>query len=532
MHRLCFWIVLLAFFSSCVPAFGGSHSGIPVTRWVSPGNEHPLSFREWLSQRPKPVPWSIRPTAKGTGKAPKLDIIVQDSLADSLSCDLLTYRVDLANQGFSVSQYSATGTEPESLRAFLQQEYAGGLVGVVLVGDLPVAWYQMIDDFNGNGGNDGYEEFPIELFFMDLNGTWTDSLQRYGTQDSLVPGSDGIYDTRSGDLGPEIFLGRLIVNPTSLSIPRLRNYFQKDHAYRAGTLPVPDSALVYVDDDWEPWAGEWSGNVGLTYPVRTTVSDPETTRATDYVTRFPIGYQWISVFAHSWPGGHAFKYNNGNSWEYLYASQINGLDPQALFYNLFACSNARFVENGYMGGEYLYAPTWGLGAVGTCKTGSMLDFDQFYGPMASQATIGEAFRDWFAYEASQGFPPDARSWFYGMALLGDPALKPHTMVNGVAMEESPGEPRPFAGIRVSPNPFLSGARIHYQLAQEGRVRASVYDPLGRRIRTLLDAPQTSGPQELIWDGRDDRGREVRPGTYFLRVSGAGVNRTSRLVHLR
>ncbi len=45
----------------------------------------------------------------------------------------------------------------------------------VLIGNLPVPWFQLIDDWNSNGrrGPDKhYEEFPCDLFLMDLDGTW------------------------------------------------------------------------------------------------------------------------------------------------------------------------------------------------------------------------------------------------------------------------------------------------------------------------------------------------------------------------
>jgi flagellar hook assembly protein FlgD len=33
----------------------------------------------------------------------------------------------------------------------------------------------------------------------------------------------------------------------------------------------------------------------------------------------------------------------------------------------------------------------------------------------------------------------------------------------------------------------------------------VYDVLGRRVRTLVDARMKAGDHDVVWDGRDDAG---------------------------
>lgn len=113
-----------------------------------------------------------------------------------------------------------------------------------------------------------------------------------------------------------------------------------------------------------------------------------------------------------------------NPWTYatVSSSDIQSIDPVAFFYNLFACSNCRYVETDYMGGWYIFVEEHGLGVVGATKTGSMLDFDEFYGPLGQQANLGDAFRQWYEYEAS--YEIWKRQWFWGMTLLGDPTLIP------------------------------------------------------------------------------------------------------------
>jgi len=386
---------------------------VTVTRWVSPDSSRPGTFRDWYRTRPASK-WCVRPiTTAGVGFDDRVAVLVEETLLPSLRASLDTLLSDLARTGYQARAFALSGTAPESLRAFLQAEYDSGLVAATLVGDLPIAWFQLLDDWNGNGVRDpdeDYEEFPCDLYFMDLDGIWQDNWVRYDTFDSLVPGQDSIYDSHLGAVSPEIGITRLPVATIGRSDSLLRLYFAKVHQYRTGQLTVTDRALVYIDDDWFPWALLWNNNVGLLYPDRVFISDSEQTRVADYRPRIDTAaYQWIQLCSHSWPGGHAMKYNHGQQWDWFYATYIPGLDPEACFYNLFACSNVRFTETGYCGGRYVFQTTTGLAAIGSTKTGSMLEFQDYYGPLGSGAPIALAFKSWFAQQAAGGFDSWERS---------------------------------------------------------------------------------------------------------------------------
>ena len=68
-----------------------------------------------------------------------------------------------------------------------------------------------------------------------------------------------------------------------------------------------------------------------------------------------------------------------------------------------------------------------------------------------------------------------------------------------------------------PNPFNPGTTIDYTLPGRARVEISVYNVLGRLVRTLVDRYEAAGPHTAVWDGRDDRGREQASGVYFYRA---------------
>jgi flagellar hook assembly protein FlgD len=59
----------------------------------------------------------------------------------------------------------------------------------------------------------------------------------------------------------------------------------------------------------------------------------------------------------------------------------------------------------------------------------------------------------------------------------------------------------------------------------------VLDVAGRRVRTLVVREFGAGTRELVFDGKDDAGREVPPGVYrvLARVGGQTSSRTIVLV---
>ncbi len=507
---------------------GLTYKDIKVTRWASPDGSLPTSYANWQSkwlERGLFHHGRVYESAHRLGE--KIQLLINADLYAATASALDQYIQDLEAENRTVLVDTVRQGTPEDIRGLLQSIPA--LEGAVLIGDLPVAWFQMLDDFEQNDTLDGYEEFPIDLYYMDLDGIWSDSLEYYMIEDrdTLIAGSDGIFDHHSGNLSPEIWIGRLTASPLGNEELLVEMYFNKVHRYRQGDLSLTPRALIYVDNDWSQWAPEFDTDLDSVYNVRTIVSDPETTVADDYRARLDDAYEWISVFAHSWPGGHGFVYQD-SLWTWFYGSEIATVDPQAFFYNLFACSNCRFVEPDYMGGRYIFAPTHGLAAVGTAKTGSMLQFKDFYNPLGAGKSLGAAFRDWFSVQPLDSIW--ARSWFYGMTLLGDPTLKP--TVKTAINEPWDKKPSVISSLRVLPNPFSARTVLQFTLPQAGYVNLTIYDPTGRSVKVLVAGRQPQGFSRIIWDGSDGDNQMVAPGIYFCRLSAGSFNRVEKVVKIK
>ena len=96
----------------------------------------------------------------------------------------------------------------------------------------------------------------------------------------------------------------------------------------------------------------------------------------------------------------------------------------------------------------------------------------------------------------------------------------------------PVSERPALGrlLRNYPNPFNPVTKISFVLDRDAQVSLRVFDVQGRVARTLLNSYLSAGTRVVGWDGRDDQGRQLASGTYFLRLEGGGTYRT-RTVNL-
>jgi len=90
-------------------------------------------------------------------------------------------------------------------------------------------------------------------------------------------------------------------------------------------------------------------------------------------------------------------------------------------------------------------------------------------------------------------------------------------------ERSPVLPRSTALLQNYPNPFNPSTVIPFELAEGmSRVQLEIFNLLGQRVRTLVDARMRPGAHEIAWDGRDGDGRAAASGIYIYRLSVTGV----------
>jgi len=76
----------------------------------------------------------------------------------------------------------------------------------------------------------------------------------------------------------------------------------------------------------------------------------------------------------------------------------------------------------------------------------------------------------------------------------------------------------FALHGAAPNPFNPSTTISFDLPAAFPVSLRIYDAAGRLVRTLLaNDPGSAGRNEVVWNGRDDGGKQVASGVYLYRL---------------
>lgn len=410
----------------------------PVTRWMDPRGapkptHEPVRIGEPLSLKLIGRSAATRALMEADYTAPSLMttgricIVVHTGIYDSITAPLAQYQADLATQGFSSLLYTYESGSPEALRSYFSNLYseAESLNGAVLIGDLPHAVFELHQQFEGESTS-WYEDFPCDIFYMDVDGVW-ESLT------NTPPFSSDKYDTRSGDIGLEIWVSRLMAgNLTNLGTEAdiLTHYFDRAHRYRAGELGPAKTVLVYDDDDWVDLGltqdvRDDSNHVAWAYgtPFVTCISNAEETTAGDYVTnRLTNAYEFIFIRSHGSATAHSFMEQTGTVTHWVYNSDYVERDPATLFYSLYVCGAGDYtVSNNLAGITALNTNDSGLVTWSSTKMGGMWWDSVFLTELSGGETFGEAFREWFN-DAQADRPWDTPKFWYGMMLAGDGAL--------------------------------------------------------------------------------------------------------------
>jgi hypothetical protein len=78
-----------------------------------------------------------------------------------------------------------------------------------------------------------------------------------------------------------------------------------------------------------------------------------------------------------------------------------------------------------------------------------------------------------------------------------------------------------------PNPFNPVTRISYSIAENTKVKLSVFDILGKEIKTLVNEKQSAGNYEVIFNASD-----LPSGVYFCQLLTEKFNETKRMILLK
>lgn len=101
--------------------------------------------------------------------------------------------------------------------------------------------------------------------------------------------------------------------------------------------------------------------------------------------------------------------------------------------------------------------------------------------------------------------------------------------SGVGSIEEAQPSKKLTSVQISPNPFREKVMINYQISPSTDLKIRIYDATGRLVTSLKSGGTSNS---LVWDGRDNVGRAVSPGVYFIRLETNDYQKIEKVIRSR
>ncbi|MDI3504038.1 MAG: serine protease [Candidatus Cloacimonadota bacterium] len=83
-----------------------------------------------------------------------------------------------------------------------------------------------------------------------------------------------------------------------------------------------------------------------------------------------------------------------------------------------------------------------------------------------------------------------------------------------------------------PNPFNPTTTLSFSLQNAGEVSLVIYNQKGQKVRSLIHETMPSGKHQIVWNGKDDNGRQVSSGLYFYRMKSGKYSSTRKMIMMK
>lgn len=103
---------------------------------------------------------------------------------------------------------------------------------------------------------------------------------------------------------------------------------------------------------------------------------------------------------------------------------------------------------------------------------------------------------------------------------------------GINSNNTPNLPETHNLSQNFPNPFNPNTTISYQLTSPGRVNITIYNVLGQAVKTIVDEDKPQGEYSIVWDGKNNAGKNLASGTYFYQLRVGDYTSTKKSLLLK
>ena len=83
-----------------------------------------------------------------------------------------------------------------------------------------------------------------------------------------------------------------------------------------------------------------------------------------------------------------------------------------------------------------------------------------------------------------------------------------------------------------PNPFNPVTYLRYDLAQNEMINITIYDMMGRIVKTLVNTSQTAGNKTIQWNATDNKNEPISAGLYLYTIQAGEFRQTKKIVLLK
>ena len=83
-----------------------------------------------------------------------------------------------------------------------------------------------------------------------------------------------------------------------------------------------------------------------------------------------------------------------------------------------------------------------------------------------------------------------------------------------------------------PNPFNPITTLRYDLPEDAMVNITIYDMMGRVVKTMVNSQQNAGFKSVRWNATNDKGAPVSAGLYLYTIQAGEFRQTKKMVLLK
>ena len=83
-----------------------------------------------------------------------------------------------------------------------------------------------------------------------------------------------------------------------------------------------------------------------------------------------------------------------------------------------------------------------------------------------------------------------------------------------------------------PNPFNPTTTIEYSVQTNSLISLNIYNSNGQLVKTLVNESKIPGEYSVVWNGKDDRDKQVASGVYFYKLYTKNFTSSKKMIILK